>query len=413
MKIRGIHDYCLKCNKVVTAAKSKCGKKKVLSINCPFKDKHKIQSRIWNPTTKKTDQIKTWQTRDIGEVIPLHLEFKKQTKDTLNKNSTPNKSKEKPKPNLLGHCMSLYMEWIEDVDVPAHKVKNLSPEYISAVRNQLKKFAKIAGPSTPIELVDESHIGAFHKSLDHLAPKTYNNNIRAINTFFIWLIKYGYEIKNPFEGITQKWEVKDPKMVSLSDLTTMLKNIKPENGKVEIFTARTGKTTTMQYYKPWLKHAIILFLMTGERRDGVFLVKWEHIFGEYIKIPNYKVNLANKIDIFREILITPDLADLLDSIGRKEEGYIIAPDRKNRKQIKQECTRGFTHFWTFSNIENYRSLKHLRKTYATKMRMELGGLAKALNINTDDTQFDYYIDKKEIQEKFRGKRIFELDLGDG
>lgn len=404
MKIKGLHDYCTVCNKVVTSKTAKCGKKKVLARNCEFREKHKKQSRIWNPLTKKQDKIRTWQTKDPKEVISLHIDFKNSVI-----NQEPEKPKVKPKPTSLGECMVLYFFWLEDKDLPIQEHKKLSQDYIKSRVSFLKRFSKVAGNTTDIALVNSGHVGLFYNSLKKYAPKTFNNHIQALRSFFDWLIKYGYEIENPFKDVKFKYIVKDPKMILEEDLIEMLKFVTYENGFITVEDKKRGTTYQRNLFKPWLKAAFGLFLLTGERRDGVFHLKWEHQDNNYLKIPNHKNNLRYKIEEYRDVYITPDLAELLLSIGGSE-GYILCPERENRKQVATEASRAFTHFWKVSGNTDVRQLKHLRKTYATRMRIILGDLAQVLKLNKDDTQFDYYIDKRKAQEQLEGKRVFDIDF---
>lgn len=402
MKIRNLHDFCTKCNKLVTNPKSKCGIKQVFARNCSFKDKHKKQSRVWSPAERKI-KTKVWATKDPQEYVSLHLAFQEEVK--TKKHVT---KKVKRFPTLLAHCMTLYIDWLEDTDLPEHEHKNLSNDYINTIRKHLKRFGKCAGMTTPINVVDNVHVGKFHTSLSKYAPKTYNHHIQGLRTFFNWLQSYGYEIENPFKHTKFKYVVKSPQIILEEELTDMLKIITPENGLKKADNTRQSRN----YYKPWLKHAIGLFLLTGERRDGIFYLKWEHQEGNYLKIPNYKINRKEKIreiKEYRDLLITPDLADLLLKIGGSE-GYILCPERTNRDQVKNECSRAFTHFWKVAGHKEKRKLSHLRKTYVTRMRVILGDLAKTLKINKEDTQIDYYISQKEVQKKIEGKRIFNIEF---
>lgn len=404
MKIKGLFDFCMVCQRTVNYQKAKCGKKGVLARNCPHKDKHKKKSIIWNPLTKKQDKVKTWDSKDIKEVIALHLEFKKSVLA-----QDPVRTKKKPKPAILGACMALYIDWLRDINLPAHEHKKLSKDYTNARKVFLTRFGKVAGMKTLLVSVNSSHVGQFYDSLKKYAPKTFNNHIQALRSFFDWLIRYGYEIENPFKDVKFKYVVKDPKMILEEDLIKMLKYVTPENGFITVEDKKRGTTYQRNLYKPWLKAAFGLFLLTGERRDGVFHLKWEHVDSNYLRVPNYKVNLAKKVEEYRDVYITPDLAELLLSIGGSE-GYILCPERENRKQVISEASRAFSHFWKVSGNKDERQLKHLRKTYATRMRIILGDLSKALKLNKDDVQFDYYIDKRKVQEQLEGKRVFDIEF---
>lgn len=402
MIIKGLHIFCQKkgCHKVVSSKDAICKATGKLAKNCPFKDKHKYQSRIWNPHTKKTNKIKTWDTTNKKEVLQLHINFQE-----IVRNQEAPIIQKKVFPTILRDCMAMYLDWMQDVDLPEQEKKNLSNDYIVAVKKKLVKFTTVVGKTIRINIIDNHHVGKFHKSLEDYAPKTYNHHIQALRSFFDWLIKYGYDIENPFREVRAKYVVKSPQIILEEQIEKLLSVITYENGWH--YYEYKGKTMRRNWYRPWLKHAFGLFLLTGERRDGVFHLKWDDINGDYLKIPNYKVNLAKKVEIHSDVFISDDIAELLLSLPSKD-GYLIAPENENRNTVKDVCSKAFTHFWKVAGFEEERELSDLRKSYLTRMRILLGDLADVLGKNKRDTEVEYYLSQKEIQKQFKGKRIFEI-----
>ncbi len=102
----------------------------------------------------------------------------------------------------------------------------------------------------------------------------------------------------------------------------------------------------MNHYRPWLKKVFALALFTGERLDGIVLLKWSHIDGNFFKIPNFKVERIQKTEgKYYSYAITADLAELLLQFdATDQDAYIVEPGMKNRYTLKKYITKAFTHF---------------------------------------------------------------------
>ena len=104
--------------------------------------------------------------------------------------------------------------------------------------------------------------------------------------------------------------------------------------------------------------------------------------------------------------ITKDLAELL--LDLPSEGYLIAPEKKNREVISNYLTTCFNHFWQAAGLRKGISFKHLRKTYITRINLLLGAdKTKSLGYHSDfGVQIKHYVEKKEIQKELLNQRMF-------
>ena len=152
-------------------------------------------------------------------------------------------------------------------------------------------------------------------------------------------------------------------------------------------------------------------LLTGERRDGIVLLKWKDVKENYIGIPNWKLNRNHraKREYTSYAPITQDLAELLLTfkIGDPEE-YIIQPEKINRETLKRFITRSFSHFWKVSGIEKEATFKVLRKTYVTRMKEVFGELAKGIKHTNETTEKRHYDAEYERMTAFSKDRLYDF-----
>lgn len=315
--IRGIHIFCTTCSQVCSNTEKRC-KKHPNKLASKCEGNKKYQSRIRKQGVLK---IKTWHVDDKAEVIKLHEAFR-ETADVSNY-----KPKPKPFPTSLGDCMSLYIDWLQDYNLPEHEQKQLSKDHVLSQARYLKRFLECANRTTPINTISSDHVGKFHASLKGYARRTYNHHIQGLQTFFDFLIGYGYKLDNPFKGVVKKAVKSDPQIVTEEELQNLLNSITPENSWSE--------KHNRNMYREWLKPAILLFLYTGGRRDDIWLLKWEDKKENYLKIPNHKLNnKAKEVIDFRPLYITDELARVLLELGGDGEGYIICPEISNRDYVE-------------------------------------------------------------------------------
>jgi integrase len=397
---RGIHIFCTTCSNLCSKEDRRCKKSPhILAKNCEGNKKY--QSRIWNPLTQRTDKIKTWDKDNLQEVMKLHSEFK----DVLKASNFNHKEVVDPRPVKLVECMEMYLDWMQDIDVPEHEKKNLSIRHIKRAALMLKAFIDIVGKDKLVRNVSAHDVGSFHDYLLHdrkFKPETYNKYMGTLKALFHYLNnqkKYG--IDNPFQDVKKKYVAVDVKIITEEEFDKLISVITPENGMRQIASRKEGRNL----YFDWLVKAFKLARLTGARREELMVLSWEHVEDNYIRIPNIKISKMKKVDTGSIVPITQDLAELLADC--RGDGYLIAPDHKNRDTLVNYLTTCFRHFWDVAELRPGMKFSHLRKTYITRINVLLGEKAQLLgNHKSLDIQIKHYIGKQEIQKQLLNTRLF-------
>ena len=167
----------------------------------------------------------------------------------------------------------------------------------------------------------------------------------------------------------------------------------------------------MNHYRPWLKKVFVLALLTGERLDGIVLLKWSHINGNFFKIPNFKVERIQKTEgkYYSYTPITADLVELLLQFdATDQDAYIVEPGMRNRYTLKKYITKEFTHFWRVTGNKRKVSFKNLRKTYETLLTAAIGEKAMFVKHNSDKTAIKHYLGKQKLLEATKDVRLYDV-----
>ncbi|UII19050.1 tyrosine-type recombinase/integrase [Fulvivirga ligni] len=316
------------------------------------------------------------------------------------------------RPQTLLDGMRWYLDYLQDLVVEDFERKNLSQPYILEQKRFVERFkntleSKGYLPDRMGFILSKKEVGLFHNFLieKKYSAKTYNKHIVGIRTMYNAFMKEGYIDHNPFARVRMKYTVTNPDIIYEEELEKLFKIIRPENGHVQIGTTRKGKKN---YYRAWLKDAILLALYTGERRDGVFLLQWRHVEENYLKIPNFKINRKQKVEDFHYVPITEDMAEFLMTLKRgNDDDYIIEPSHENRDTLKNQCSKSFSHFWSVAGFEKRKDFKALRKTLETRLWTMLGDKSKALKRHKNlSTTIDHYLGQEEILKELKGQKMF-------
>jgi integrase len=167
-----------------------------------------------------------------------------------------------------------------------------------------------------------------------------------------------------------------------------------------------GKGEKKDMYRPYLKHAYKLFLLTGCRREELVVMRWSDIYGfdetvKFMHIDNIKVQrIKNRTNVLRPIPITDQLMELLLEMGYNEkymtDDYILCPDRDmNVKSLMDFLSKSFTHYWKSTGINKDYSLKNLRKTHFTWVNRVMGDETKILSSHSSNEVLKkFYLDPK-------------------
>ncbi|OEJ98554.1 hypothetical protein A8C32_04950 [Flavivirga aquatica] len=307
-----------------------CGITNKKLSSCRFYEKHKFITRIHIPGTYKGRKSKTLDASNYVEAVVEAIEFENEFKKEFKVSSTPTEFVSKR--CFLINAQARYIEVLSNINVPDHKKKVRSKDYISEEKSRLKEFNEALvknGVNKRMILIDritDHHVGIYHTSIlkgRENKNRTYNNKVASLKRFFNWAIKY-YKLKivNPFDEVNKRAEVIRKDTITGEEYKRLLAIISPERG---IAIVGLKDKQRKQRYKLYLKDGIELALHTGGRREEIVVLKWnmiKSIKGElsYIEMSNLKVerqlgegfneNVALKI-----IPITRSLLKLLYRMG--------------------------------------------------------------------------------------------------
>jgi integrase len=401
----GLHIWCIDCKKVVTKAP------------CKHAENQRFQSRIHNPVTQKVDCIQSYETRDVDEAMTLHRKYKADLQASNFKVAAPVQKMEEEKADIIfiKDAVIKYLDYLQDIGVPEQEKRRLSKGYVKDCTRNVTRFLdcvkEVEGKlsSVPVTAVGKKHVTAFYNFLkeNEYGQSSYNLHMKAVMAFFDYVIdELEVSMKHPLDKVKLSEVHHDPELIPVEELELLLSMITQENG----IGARGDKARqTVNHYRPWLKKVIILSLLTGERLDGVVLLKWSHIEGNFFKIPNFKVNRIQKVDSYYSYTpITTDLAELLLSFDTSDqEGYIVVPEHTNRETLKRFISRAFTHYWTLTGLKRKVTFKNLRKTYETRLTAAIGNKAMFVKHTDDKTAIKHYLDKMELLKSTKDVRLYD------
>lgn len=397
----GLHIWCINCKKTVT------------SEPCSHTEQQRFQSRVYNPLTKRQDCINSYDTRDPEEAFTKHLDYKDKLK-VNNYNITFAPEAGPPPIYFLVAAADKYFDYLEDIDIPDYEKRNLTKEYIADQKRYILRFLQTVGEVErkisifPVASLSDKHVAAFDEFVrgHGLSQTSYNAHIKAVKYFIDYVIReLRVDMKNPFDRVKIREIHYDPEIIPVEEFEQFLSVITPENG---IGEKGQKRIENVNYYRDWLKKVFIFALLTGERLDGIVLLKWSNVEGNFLKIPNWKVNRIQKSDDYYSYTpITQDLAELLIEF-KGGEGYIIVPEQQNRRTLKKFISKAFTHYWRVSGIKRRVSFKNLRKTYVTRLTSLIGEQALFVKHNEDKTAVKHYLGKKELLEKTENIKLYEI-----
>jgi len=449
--------YCGKCKNTVNQS---CGLSKKKISTCRYSRQHRYRASVYIPGSGNQRIRKNFVTRDYKEFQKQAREFVEQLEalnfqiEDLDAATKPKETIEietrKAKPvtvETLDNSKTVeplqpsdsitflavvqgFLDWLHDINVPKHKHKKLSEKYLKEIALYLKHFATAMvkngmDPSTmPMADIGDDHVGAFHVWLEtetnedgtlRFSNHSYNKGMAFMRKLYRYIIKHlKYDLEDPFIDVKEKnIKPSNVEMIELEEFKAMLRLVTKTNGMYKKFDR--GKPRPLNHFRPWLKNALRLLLESGERRDGVVLMRWNQVSDEYIDVPNYKVGRIMKEENrkHRKVPMTRGLKKLLAELGYEKnkgsDNYIIAPEQLNRTTLKNWMTRAFTHYWKLTGIEKKVTLKHLRKTYITLMYGRFGQLTGQITDQRMDTIEDHYLSNKKLMKQAQNLTLEELD----
>ncbi|PZR31612.1 MAG: hypothetical protein DI538_20745 [Azospira oryzae] len=375
---------------------------------------------MYNPLTQTVNCIKSYETRDAEEALTQHRAYHAELKSN-NYNITPpppKKADERPQLIFLKEGAKKYLDFLQDIDTPEYEKKNLTMHYIKDQKRYIMRFLQTVQQvekklsNFPVTSISRPHVAAFDKYVRslNLSQTSYNGHMKAVKYFVNYLIdELRSDMRNPFDKVKFPEIHYDPEIIPVEEFEQLLSFITLENG---IGTKGKKKKETVNYYRDWLKKVFIFSLLTGERLDGIVLLQWKHVEGNFLRIPNWKVNRIQKASHYYSYTpITADLAELLLEFPvTNPEDYIVVPQLKGRASLKLFISKAFTHFWKKAGLTRKVTFKNLRKTYITRLTAIIGEKALYVKHNEDKTAVKHYLQKKELLDATKDVRLYETFL---
>ena len=265
--------------------------------------------------------------------------------------------------------------------------KNLTPKYIRETIGFLVQFHDSVRENRKIEWIKPPQINRadvsyfFGKIKEKYHPKSVNNIIQSLTTFFNFLIdKEDIVMKNYFkECASLPVPKKTIKTIEKEDFEAILNAVDTYH---PILVQNNGNKINL--YQTWMKDAFRLFLLAGGRREEIIYLRWSDIFTlkngtKFFMIGNLKANRIQKTDkeFVKYIPIGADLEKVLMDMGMEHKKHskerIIDPTEKySNNTMMGMITKAFSHFKKGAGIKSEITLKHLRKTYITWTNQVLG-----------------------------------------
>ena len=203
--------------------------------------------------------------------------------------------------------------------------KNLTPKYIRETIGFLVQFHDSVRENRKIEWIKPPQINRadvsyfFGKIKEKYHPKSVNNIIQSLTTFFNFLIdKEDIVMKNYFkECASLPVPKKTIKTIEKEDFEAILNAVDTYH---PILVQNNGNKINL--YQTWMKDAFRLFLLAGGRREEIIYLRWSDIFTlkngtKFFMIGNLKANRIQKTDkeFVKYIPIGADLEKVLMDMG--------------------------------------------------------------------------------------------------
>jgi integrase len=379
-------------------------------------------------TNGKKRKTRLFKTRDLSKAIELKLEFERGLKSTDYQSTDVHIIQKEAKPELLIECMAMYIGYLNNVGVEAHKVKVRTQKHINETEYYFEKLCKcllknrIDHTFFKVDQLNDRIVALFHSYLIenlNYANKTYNKIIGLFRQFLNWLIlKKGYNIENPFVDVARRRENVNKTILTSDEFDVLLKTIKPEHGYKKL---PSGERKNQ--YRDWLSDCFKLALETGLRREEFMTLKYSDILcdeeglPQFFVVENFKVNRIKGLDSEtgekKFVPITQGLMNLLTSIGYEKykdtDHYIIgAEERSSRNTLIGFVSKAFTHYWKLTGIEKNVQLKHLRKTYLTSLVEHFGDKAPVISNHSGiDVLKKHYVNDKQLASAAKNFSVFK------
>ena len=429
-KVKGLFIFCTKCKKRIT---NNCGDSGKRISSCKNIDKHKYKLRVCIPGNDSAVKTKIFETRDPNQVVLDAFAYRAELESC---NYMPKIIETKTvAPTTLLEAMAFYIAYLNNDTPHQQEHKERTKGHIKDVERifiyfgDYLKTIKIDVSLLPFERLDRTVVGqlkSFLLETKKYAPQTYNKHIQQMRIFTNRIIEeFDIVMKNPFNGFKRLTVAKNISTISKEEFDDLLELVTPENGIHTYIERKSQKTRTKQLYKPWLKDAYLLALLTGRRREAIVQMKFNGIIenseGEpvTIKVEDFKVNKSKNLTKKEELkyiyipIIAP-LKKLLFELGYAENKgkdlFILAPNETmQRDSMEDLISKAFTHYFNQLGTGKKVKLYDLRKTYISHLYAKYGDKARIVTKHSGiDVMLNHYIDQEVVSQVASDFEFFDL-----
>lgn len=430
-KFKGLHIVCKGCGKQIEIN------------NSEYKEcKHPLEKQKYKAVIRHKGVRKTRDLKAIiyDEAIKELIDFKNELNNPIKLKTIKNlrndikiESKDEVKYERLIDCILMYSDYLENVDVPFFEQRVRSREYIRDTVGYIMKFKDYLEKQgfnmerLSIYQIDKNIVSKYFellfKTLKSVA--TYNHHVRTLKSFYKFLIekKEYKKLDNPMNFAKLKNVTLNTISVDDNDFDKILRCFDETQENDTIHTYKNGVTKKM--YRPYIKFAIELVAYTGMRLVEALSIKFCDIvtneYGEieYVKGIDIKFEKTHNHDNSKPVKyvpipITPELEDLLNRLHYRnylgQDKYLIANDENiSRESLAKQLTHSFGFYRDKAGVTAKIGLKHLRKTFLTKIQISTGMVTSLGYQKTASVIEKNYLDKSKIAKsvKDKGFRLFE------
>jgi integrase len=405
---------------------------------CAYGSKHKYKGIVYlENNARATKTFGRNYNEAVEGVAKLRITVKENTPETMPAIMAREPPEQESKLDdsrtySLAALMARYVSYLcGDETIPIHKRKQRSKGHIQDCERTFLRFATAAirikrnMKTLRIDKVDDELIGAFYSELTeadklNLGNAGFNRAITIMSSFYEYLKESeGYVIGNPFSVVVRKPTHSKIETIQSQQFAALLEGV----GKPELGIRTLSDGTKKNYYKPFLKDALELFLYSGRRRTEVVRIKWKDIFYEedkakYIAVPDYKYNRKNDLPKkdwkYNYVPVTEELTVLLERLGEKEnrhcDKYILAPDEvMQRDTMASLLSKAFSHYAEQIGIDL--SLGALRRTNFSSLSAEIG-IENAQTISGHGglaVMRKYYVSQRVLAKAAKEFKVFKDD----
>jgi integrase len=404
-KFTGLHIVCKKCNRHVEVSQTT-----YKGCNHPL-ERQKYKAVLKANGSRKTRDLRS---SDYDEAVKELLDFKSELSNPIqliNLNVQP-----EIKYELFTDFMYMFGDYLENVGIPRHEQKIRSSKHIKETIGYINKLGGFLIKNgydldkLTIYQIDKYMLGKYYEYLEETikSNSTFNHNLRALKSFYNFLtIEKELGIPNIPKKMKLKYENPNPTSISDQDFLKLLSVINEEDS-IEVLKSGIKKNR----YRHYTKFGIELAAFTGMRLEEVTSLKYSDIVvdsnGELECLigTDLKFERAHNWDNTKAtktvyIPISKELEDLLIKLNYKEnlgvEKYLIAGDAGiDRKTLAKQLSHSFSFYRNKAELSNDFSIKHLRKTFLTKLHLQTGLTESMGYQKTSTVILKNYIDKKAV-----------------